>query len=227
MAQSKNEEGEGFATTLRKVIDQLRDASARYEKEENKSTASATEAVDNFVRNLRNYDVNTKRKIAETVNSQDFRDKIDAAVEANKKVNLQDISEKIDMDIHNQKKNNNQIELNYVNPLQEGIKNLYKYGQYLERDAKERVKSAIDQKIAEDKANQQSSEPTANEEELVEYTYKPGDTFGEVLMKMGLSDGRNLWGPEGDVNYYRQQLHEQGLYGNIPIGQTIRLRRRK
>lgn len=62
--------------------------------------------------------------------------------------------------------------------------------------------------------------------DTVEYTYKPGDNFGNVLIKMGLSDGRNLWGPNGDVAYYTQQLNNQGIYGNIPIGTTIRLRRR-
>lgn len=67
---------------------------------------------------------------------------------------------------------------------------------------------------------------TETEQETVEYTYTPGDTFGRVLMKMGLSDGRNLWGPDGDVAYYTKQLNDQGIYGNIPIGKTIRLRRR-
>lgn len=67
--------------------------------------------------------------------------------------------------------------------------------------------------------------------DVVEYTYKPGDTFGRVLMKIGLSDGRNLWGDNGDVAYYTKQLVDQGFWpsgqpGNIPVGSTIRLRRR-
>lgn len=61
---------------------------------------------------------------------------------------------------------------------------------------------------------------------VVEYTYAPGDNFGNVLIKMGLSDGRNLWGPNGDVAYYTQQLNNQGIYGNIPVGTKIRLRKR-
>lgn len=72
----------------------------------------------------------------------------------------------------------------------------------------------------------QTSPNTATETDTLEYTYKPGDTFGRVIMNMGLSDGRNLWGPNGDVAYYTKQLNDQGIYGNIPIGKTIRLRRR-
>lgn len=64
------------------------------------------------------------------------------------------------------------------------------------------------------------------QEDIYEYTYAPGDNFGNVLIKMGLSDGRNLWGPNGDVAYYTQQLNNQGIYGNIPIGTKIRLRKR-
>lgn len=75
--------------------------------------------------------------------------------------------------------------------------------------------------------SQQVQEPQYSAEDFVSYTYKPGDTFGRVLMKMGLSDGRNLWGPGGDVEYYTKQLNDQGIYGNIPIGRTINLRRRK
>lgn len=67
---------------------------------------------------------------------------------------------------------------------------------------------------------------TAETSETVDYTYQPGDNFGNVLIKMGLSDGRNLWGPNGDVAYYTKQLNDQGIYGNIPVGTTIRLRRR-
>lgn len=54
------------------------------------------------------------------------------------------------------------------------------------------------------------------------YTYKKGDTFGQVLVNLGLSDGR-LWGVNGTVRYYTEQLHKQGIWGNIPIGTTIKL----
>lgn len=66
-----------------------------------------------------------------------------------------------------------------------------------------------------------------NGSDVTEYIYAPGDTFGRVLMKIGLSDGRNLWGPNGDVAYYTKQLNDQGIYGNIPIGTKIRLRKRQ
>lgn len=87
------------------------------------------------------------------------------------------------------------------------------------------LKAAQDKKAAEDAEDK--SQATAESADIVEYTYKPGDMFGQVLMKTGLSDGRNLWGPNGDVEYYRKQLHDQGLYGNIPVGKKIKLRRRK
>lgn len=63
----------------------------------------------------------------------------------------------------------------------------------------------------------------------VEYTYQPGDNFSNVLMNLGLSDGSNLWGPNGDVAYYTQQLAEQGALdsrGNIKVGSNIRLIKR-
>ena len=66
-----------------------------------------------------------------------------------------------------------------------------------------------------------------NGTDVIEYIYAPGDTFGRVLMKTGLSDGRNLWGPDGDVAYYAKQLNDQGISGNIPVGTKIKLKKRK
>lgn len=68
--------------------------------------------------------------------------------------------------------------------------------------------------------------------ETIEYTYEPGDTFGQVLVKLGLVSDHGLWGEDGDVEYYTKQLEKQGIWpegerGNIPIGTTIKLRRRK
>lgn len=68
--------------------------------------------------------------------------------------------------------------------------------------------------------------------EIIEYTYKPGDTFGQVITNLGLKTDKGLWGPDGDVAYYTQQLVDQGIWEdgiphNIPIGTTIKLRRRK
>lgn len=61
----------------------------------------------------------------------------------------------------------------------------------------------------------------------VTYTYKAGDTFGQVILDLGLKTKHGLWGPDGDVAYYTEQLHEQGIWGNIPIGKTIKLTPRK
>lgn len=70
-------------------------------------------------------------------------------------------------------------------------------------------------------------QPKQNEyNDIVEYTYKQGDTFGQVIVNLGLATKHGLWGDNGDVNYYNAQLNEQGIYGNIPIGTTIKLRKR-
>lgn len=98
------------------------------------------------------------------------------------------------------------------------------------------------QKKEEPKAEEPAAEPAAEEPaeepakeedatETVEYTYKPGDTFGQVVRDLGLESGNGLWGENGDVEYYTQQLMQQGIWpegtrGNIPIGTTIKLKRR-
>lgn len=71
-----------------------------------------------------------------------------------------------------------------------------------------------------------------DDSEVIEYTYKPGDTFGQVIKDLGLGTANGLWGDNGDVNYYTQQLVDQGVWAdgvpsNIPIGTTIKLKRRK
>lgn len=68
-------------------------------------------------------------------------------------------------------------------------------------------------------------------DDVIEYTYKPGDTFGQVILDLGLNTDNGLWGSNGDVEYYSQQLLNQGIWpngvrSNIPIGTTIRLKRR-
>lgn len=76
--------------------------------------------------------------------------------------------------------------------------------------------------------------PTTTTEEddtdVVTYTYKPGDTFGQVLLNLGLSDSSRLWGAGGDVEYYTQQLRDQNMLdarGNVKLGIPFKLRRRK
>jgi ribosomal protein L17 len=77
--------------------------------------------------------------------------------------------------------------------------------------------------------------PETKVEDEVTYTYKPGDTFGQVVKDLGLGTKAGLWGPNGDVEYYNKQLEDQlwksgvwpqGVRQNIPIGTTIKLRRR-
>lgn len=72
--------------------------------------------------------------------------------------------------------------------------------------------------------------PEEDDADVITYTYKPGDTFGQVLLDLGLSDSSRLWGQGGDVEYYTQQLRDQNMLdprGNIKIGVPFKLRRRK
>ena len=70
--------------------------------------------------------------------------------------------------------------------------------------------------------------PQATPNNEVSYTYQDGDTFGTVILKLGLQTNHGLWDKDdGDVAFYTNQLHEQGIYGNIPVGMTIKLRRRQ
>ena len=74
-------------------------------------------------------------------------------------------------------------------------------------------------------------EPVPALSDVVEYTYAKGDQFGEVLIKLGLSNGSDLWGANGKVAKYNAQLYQQGIlnyyagkyWNNIPVGTTIRL----
>lgn len=60
------------------------------------------------------------------------------------------------------------------------------------------------------------------------YTYKKGDYFSKVLVKLGL-DEKKLWGENGTVKYYTKQLVEQNVLdsrGNVKIGVPFTLKRR-
>lgn len=62
----------------------------------------------------------------------------------------------------------------------------------------------------------------------ITYTYKKGDYFSKVLVKLGL-DEKKLWGKDGTVNYYTKQLVEQNILdtrGNVKIGVPFTLKRR-
>ena len=68
------------------------------------------------------------------------------------------------------------------------------------------------------------------EGEYVTFTYKPGDTFGQKIVDLGLATDNGLWGTDGDVNFYTRQLIEQGALdenGNVKLGQTYKLRKRR
>lgn len=167
-----------------------------------KSTASANAIVDDFIKNYRKADAATKQKIVSSIISDpDF-------APSN---NTQDwIKDNI---------LNPQITPPTQNNTKKGGENTGN-GDFFKNLANV-IKDTVN------KAGEAREQQPKEEGEFIEYTYTPGDTFGRVLMKTGLSDGRNLWGPNGDVEYYTQQLRDQGINGNIPVGTKIRLRRRK
>lgn len=70
--------------------------------------------------------------------------------------------------------------------------------------------------------------PTPPYKEIT-YSYVPGDTFGQVLLNLGLSDGSTLWGAGGDVEYYTRQLVQQNVLdrrGNVLLYTPFTLTRR-
>lgn len=65
--------------------------------------------------------------------------------------------------------------------------------------------------------------PTSGD--TVEYTYTYGDYFSKVLINLGL-DEKHLWGEEGSVQYYTNQLIEQNMLdyrGNVKVGVPFKL----
>ena len=52
-----------------------------------------------------------------------------------------------------------------------------------------------------------TSTPQAAPSNEVSYTYKTGDTFGQVILNLGLQTNHGLWGEDGDVAFYTNQLH--------------------
>lgn len=93
------------------------------------------------------------------------------------------------------------------------------------------VEETTEETVKEEPKTEETTENPADEGETIEYTYKAGDNFGQVIKDLGLESGNGLWGDNGDVNYYNQQLLAQGIWPdgqthNIPIGTTIRLKRR-
>lgn len=79
-------------------------------------------------------------------------------------------------------------------------------------------------------APKKSSGDDSGDEEVVEFSYKPGDAFGQKIIDLGLATDNGLWGDDGDVAYYTKQLRDQGAldsYGNIILGKNWKLKKRK
>lgn len=208
-----NASGTGsFSQMLHDFADKVRAAEAA----EAKSQKNADSVVDKFIGNLRSADSDTQKKIVERLKGQSL-DEI--------------LRPDITNGAHSAERNGSGNSVPFYDAFLKAFGNGGAWRQVMDKLEKD---GNVEQ--AQEQPQKQPQEPAASEEkvqepaeveEAYEYTYKPGDTFGQVLMKMGLSDGSNLWGPNGDVEYYRKQLHDQGLYGNIPVGATIRLKKRK
>lgn len=72
-----------------------------------------------------------------------------------------------------------------------------------------------------------SPEPVPSGDSIT-YTYVKGDYFSKVLINLGLDEG-NLWGENGAVVYYTNQLIEQNMLdnnGNVKIGEPFKLIKR-
>ena len=71
---------------------------------------------------------------------------------------------------------------------------------------------------------------TESKDDYIEFTYKPGDTFGQKILDLGIGTDNGLWGDNGDVAYYTKQLYDGGYLdgnGNVKLGVPIRLKKRK
>ena len=80
--------------------------------------------------------------------------------------------------------------------------------------------------IKPEPAPEPTPEPTPTNE--VKYTYVKGDYFSKVLKKLGLDEGK-LWGKDGTVVFYTNQLIEQNMLdkrGNVKIGKEFVLKKR-
>lgn len=72
--------------------------------------------------------------------------------------------------------------------------------------------------------------PKEDEGEYIEFSYEPGDTFGQKILDLGIATDNGLWGEDGDVAFYTQQLRDGGYldeYGNIRLYTPIKLKVRK
>lgn len=113
------------------------------------------------------------------------------------------------------------------------------YNKY-DKEHNEAVNNSYDAIINADKylANKRPSESGGGSEdngttgEEVTFTLTRGNDpnykgFGQKLVDLGLATNKGLWGADGDVEFYNKQLYDQGIYGNLPIGVPIKLKKRK
>ena len=71
--------------------------------------------------------------------------------------------------------------------------------------------------------------PAPQPGDTIEYSYVPGDYFSGVLVKLGIDEG-HLWGENGTVKYYTNQLIEQDMLdvrGNVILYTSFVLKVRK
>lgn len=71
-------------------------------------------------------------------------------------------------------------------------------------------------------------EPIPEPVKGITYTYKKGDYFSKVLVKLGLDENK-LWGKDGTVRFYTNQLIQQNVLdrrGNVKIGVPFTLTRK-
>ena len=98
------------------------------------------------------------------------------------------------------------------------------------KSAEETAAKAAASNKSDDNTKSSSNDSTTGEE--VTFTIpKANDPnyrgFGQKLVDLGLATNKGLWGADGDVAFYTKQLHDQGIYGNLPIGVPIKLKKRK
>ena len=85
-------------------------------------------------------------------------------------------------------------------------------------------------KEADDLKSKPKEKTKENPDDYIEFTYNPGDAFGQKILDLGIATNNGLWGDNGDVAYYTQQLIDGGYLdgnGNVKLGVPIRLKKRK
>lgn len=126
--------------------------------------------------------------------------------------------------------------------LTNSVDMLDNYESYIEKYRTQKAEDEKNKKAAEaEKASSTSSNSSSSSKESsdnettgeeVTFTLTRGNDpnyrgFGQKLIDLGLATSKGLWGADGDVAFYNKQLHDQGIYGNLPIGVPIKLKKRK